>query len=251
MLSSHLILCRPLLLLHSIFPRIRVFSKESALCIRWPKYWNFSFSISPSSEYSGLISFRIADWLAGSPHSPRDLQESSPTPIVQKHQLFGAQLSLYSSCPGGSVVKNLLQAGDAQGMQVRSLGQEDPLEKEMATHSIILAWEIPWTEERGGLQIVGLQRSQTQLTNLATTNDPIQGWSCGPCHPDIFFFDLRIILRNNRRKEALKIGKSSFCKGNLHLLWKSLSVRVSPTLSQKRKMTHEKLSVEKARPKCT
>ena len=60
--SSHLILCRPLLLLHSIFPSIRVFSSESVLHIRWPKYWSFSFSISPSNEYSGLVSFRI-DWL--------------------------------------------------------------------------------------------------------------------------------------------------------------------------------------------
>ena len=59
--SNHLILCRPLLLLPSIFPSIRVFSKESVLYIRWPKYWSFSFSISPSDEYSGLISFRI-DW---------------------------------------------------------------------------------------------------------------------------------------------------------------------------------------------
>ena len=62
--SNHLILCRPLLLLHSIFPSIRVFSNESALRIRWPKYWSFSFSISPSNEYSGLISFRI-DWFDG------------------------------------------------------------------------------------------------------------------------------------------------------------------------------------------
>ena len=62
MLSSHLILCRPLLLLPPIPPSIRVFSNESALCMRWPKYWNFSFRISPSNEYSGLISFRI-DWL--------------------------------------------------------------------------------------------------------------------------------------------------------------------------------------------
>ena len=61
MLSNHLILCGPLLLLPSIFPRIRVFSNESAILIRWPKYWNFNFSISPSNEYSGLISFRI-DW---------------------------------------------------------------------------------------------------------------------------------------------------------------------------------------------
>ena len=59
--SNHLILCRPHLLLPSIFPRIRVFSNESAFHIRWPKYWSFSFSISPSNEYSGLISFGI-DW---------------------------------------------------------------------------------------------------------------------------------------------------------------------------------------------
>ena len=60
--SNHLILCHPLLLLPSIFPRTRVFSNESALCIRWPKYWSFSFNISPSNEYSALISFRM-DWL--------------------------------------------------------------------------------------------------------------------------------------------------------------------------------------------
>ena len=60
--SSHLILCRPLFLPPSIFPSIRVFSNESVLHIRWPKYWSFSFSISPSNEYSGLISFRM-DWL--------------------------------------------------------------------------------------------------------------------------------------------------------------------------------------------
>ena len=60
--SNHLILCRPLLLLPSIFPSIRVFSNKSVLRITWPKYWSFSFSISPSNEYSGLISFRM-DWL--------------------------------------------------------------------------------------------------------------------------------------------------------------------------------------------
>jgi len=77
MLSNHLILCCPLLLLPSVFPSIRVFSNESVLCIRWPKYWSFSFSISPSNEYSGLISFRM-DWL--DLLAPRDSQESSPTP---------------------------------------------------------------------------------------------------------------------------------------------------------------------------
>ena len=75
--SNHLILCHPLLLLSSIFPIIRVFSNELALCIRWPKYWSFSFSISPSYEHSGLISFRMwLDLLA----VQEDSQESSPTP---------------------------------------------------------------------------------------------------------------------------------------------------------------------------
>ena len=60
--SNHLILCHPLLLLPSIFPSIRIFSSESALCIRWPKYWSFSFNISPSNEHPALISFRM-DWL--------------------------------------------------------------------------------------------------------------------------------------------------------------------------------------------
>ena len=76
--SSHLILYRPLLLLPPIPPSTRVFSNESVLCIRWPKYWSFSFSISPSDEHPGLISFRM-DWL-DLPCSPRDSQESSPTP---------------------------------------------------------------------------------------------------------------------------------------------------------------------------
>ena len=72
--SNHLILCRPLLLLPSIIPSIKVFSNESALHIRWPKYWSFSFSISPSSEHSGLISFRM-DWF-----DLLAVQEFFPTP---------------------------------------------------------------------------------------------------------------------------------------------------------------------------
>ena len=92
--SNHPILCRPLLLLPSIFPSIRVFCKELALLIRWPKYWNFSFSISPSSDYSGLISSKI-DWL--------DLLAVQGTlnvffsTTVWKHRSFSAQLSLWSS----------------------------------------------------------------------------------------------------------------------------------------------------------
>ena len=77
MSSNHLILCHPLILLPSIFHSIRVFSNESALCIRWPKYWSFSFSISSSNEYSGLISFRI-DWF--DLLAVQESQESSPAP---------------------------------------------------------------------------------------------------------------------------------------------------------------------------
>ena len=75
--SNHLILCHPLLLLPSIFPSIRIFSSESVLPIRWPKYWSFSFNISPCNEYSGLISFRM-DWL--DLLAVQDSQESSSTP---------------------------------------------------------------------------------------------------------------------------------------------------------------------------
>ena len=75
--SNHLILCHPLLLLPSIFPSIRIFSNESVLPIRWPKYWSFSFNISPSNEYSGLISFKM-DWL--DLLAVQDSQQSSSTP---------------------------------------------------------------------------------------------------------------------------------------------------------------------------
>ena len=92
--SNHPILCHPLLLLPSIFPSIRVFSNESVLHIRWPKDWSFSFSISPSNEYSRLISFRM-DWL--------DLLAVQGTlrvfsnTTVQKHRFFCTQLSFYSN----------------------------------------------------------------------------------------------------------------------------------------------------------
>ena len=81
--SSH-IPCHPLLLLPSVFPSIRVFSKESALHIRWPKYCSFSCSISPSNKHPGLISFRMG--LVGSPYCPRDFQEFSPPQFKSIHQ---------------------------------------------------------------------------------------------------------------------------------------------------------------------
>ena len=89
--SNHLILCRPLLLLPSILPSIRVFPNESALCIRWPKCWSFSFNIRPSSEYSELISFRM-DWF--DLLAVQGLSRVFSNTTVQKHQFFSAQLSL-------------------------------------------------------------------------------------------------------------------------------------------------------------
>ena len=164
--SNQLILCRPLLLLPSLFSSIRVFSNESTLCIRWAKYWGFSFSISPSNE---LISFRI--WLIWSPCSSRDSQETFPAP--QFESIHSSVLSLvwpssyictydvenYSfDCMdlwlSGRVV--FLPVQEMQETWVLSLGQKDPLEEE--TQSSILVWRIPWTEKPGGLKSMGSQR---------------------------------------------------------------------------------------------
>ena len=92
--SSHLILCHPLVLLPSIFPSIRVFSSESALRIRWPKFWSFSFNISPSSEHSGLISLGRTVWIS---LKSKGLSRVFSNTTFQKHQFFGTQLSLYSN----------------------------------------------------------------------------------------------------------------------------------------------------------
>ena len=89
--TNHLILCHPFLLLASIFPSIRVFSNESALHIRWPKYWSFSFNISPSNEHPGLISFMM-DWWDLLEYKGLSRVFSKTT--VQKHQFFGTQRSL-------------------------------------------------------------------------------------------------------------------------------------------------------------
>ena len=91
--SNHLNFCSPLLLLPSIFPRTRVLSNELTLCIRWPKYWSFSISVSPSNAYSGLISFRI-DWFD---LAFQGLSRVFSNTAVQKHQFFCAQLSSQSN----------------------------------------------------------------------------------------------------------------------------------------------------------
>ena len=135
--SNHLILCGPLLLLPSIFPSIRGFSNELVLCIMWLKCWNFSFRISCSNEYSGLISFRI-DWFdllaVKGPLKSLLQHHSSKAPILQ-HSTFFIHKCLYLHT-GGAVVKNLpANAGDLDLIP----GGEDPLEEEMANHSSIPA----------------------------------------------------------------------------------------------------------------
>ena len=106
MSSIHLILCRPLLLPPSIFPSIIVFSNESLLCIRWPKYWSFSFNISPSNEYLGLISFRM-DWLdllvAQGTLKSLLQHHSSKASVLQCSAFFIAQLSHWYMATGKTI----------------------------------------------------------------------------------------------------------------------------------------------------
>ena len=139
MSSSHLILCCPLLLPPSIFPSNRVFSNESVICIRWPKYWSFSFSINPSNEYSGLISFRM-DWL-----NLLAVQGTLKS-LLQHHSSKASILWFQSSVSLFIRIKKLL---------LISCNLNSRLEKVMAPHSSTFAWKIPWTEEPGRLQSMG------------------------------------------------------------------------------------------------
>ena len=161
MSSNHLMLCRSLLLLSPIIPSIRVFSSESALHIRWPKYWSFSFSISPSNEYSGLISFRI-DWFDMGFHGSSAGKESA-----------------CSSGDSGSIPGSGWSTGEGRGYPlqnsraflvaqlaknppamretwVQSLGWEDPLEKGSWRRrpTPVEYWRIPWTAQSMGSQRV-------------------------------------------------------------------------------------------------
>ena len=181
--STQLILCCPLPLLLSIFPSIRVFSNESALCIRWPKYWSFSFSISPANEYSGLISFRI-DWfdliavwirnsedgssnwcfcrllwctLQSEKHSPRlypiigrELEKSEMHWCIFKvflkmHIYWSGTSSKEPTCQCRRCKRHGFNPGSGRYLE---WGNGNPS---------TLAWRIPWPEELGGLQSIASQ----------------------------------------------------------------------------------------------
>ena len=150
--SNHLILCHPLLLLPSIFPSIRVFSNESALHITWPKYWSFSFSISPSKECPGLISLDWTGWIS---LQSKGLSRFFSNTTVQTDYERNANLNY-----------NLVSPHTSQN------GHQDSLEKELAIHSSTIAWKILWTEEPGRLQSMGLQRVRHDwATSRSPTNN--------------------------------------------------------------------------------
>ena len=154
--SNHLILCRPLLLLPSIFASIRVFSNESVLCIRWPKYWSFSFKISPSNEHPRLISFRM-DWLnllAVQGTLKSLLQHHSSKTSILQHSVF---FTVQHSHPYMTAGKTIALTRQTFVDKVMSLffNMLSSMEKAMAPHSSTLAWKIPWTEEPGRLQSMG------------------------------------------------------------------------------------------------
>ena len=170
--SNHLILCHPLLLLPSILPSLRVFSNESVLRIRWPKYWSFSYSISPSNEYSGLISLRI-DWfdvLAVQRTLKSLLQHhSSKASVLQRSAFFIVQLSHPYMTAGKTIaLTRWTFLGKVTSLLFNMLFKRlsnftftfnfHALEKEMATHSSVFAWRIPGTGEPGGLPSMGSHR---------------------------------------------------------------------------------------------
>ena len=159
--SNYHILCCPLLLLPSIFPSIRVFSNESALRMRWPKYWSFSFNISPSNEQSGLISLRI-DWfylLAVQGTLKSLLQHhSAKASILQHSSFFIVQFSHPYMTTGKTIaLTRPTFVGKVISLLFNMLSRL-VMEKAMATHSSTLAWKIPWTEEPGGLKSMGSLR---------------------------------------------------------------------------------------------
>ena len=150
--SNHLLLCPPLLLPPSIFPSIRVFSSESGLRIRWPKYWSFSFNISPSNEHSGLISFRM-DCL--DPLESKGLLRVFSNTTVQKKRSSEWNILPQKSLPGSQAVQLgghtfPWHSGMWSQVGLRKLHYEQSewrwSKKAMAPHSSTLAWKTPWME---------------------------------------------------------------------------------------------------------
>ena len=196
--SNHLILWCPLLPLPSIFPSFRVFTNELALPIRWPKYWGFSFSISPSNVYSGLISLGLTGLIS---LQSKGLSRVFSNTTAQKHQFFSAQPSLWSKShihtgllekpklwlyrPGNgtplqySCLENPMDGGacwaTVHGVSKSRTQLSDftfpfhfhALEKKMATHSSVLAWRIQGTGEPGGLLSMGSHRVGHDWHDLA------------------------------------------------------------------------------------
>ena len=172
--SNYLILYRPLLLPPSIFPNIRVFSNESVLRIRWTKYWSFIFSISPSNEYSGLISFQM-DWFD-------HVAVQGTLKSLLQHQRSKASILWHLVFFTSLVAQTVKRLPTMRETRVQSLGQEDHLEKAVATHSSTLAWKILWTEEPGRLQSMGSLRvrhdwaTSLSLSFSLQSNSHIHPW---------------------------------------------------------------------------
>ena len=151
--SNHLNLCRPLLLLPSVFASIRVFSNELALCIRWPKYWSFSFSISPSNEYSGLIFFRLGYFdLLAVQGTPKNLLHhcNSKTSILWCSAFFMVQLSHVS------FTKHFIQWGCLPVFM-------DSFKTEIILY-LTSFWSLKWSSL--SLFIFGLQTNKNQAPKL-------------------------------------------------------------------------------------
>ena len=171
--SNHLIFCCPLLFLPSVFPSIRIFSRESVLHVRWPKYWSFSFSNSSSNEYSRLISFRM-DWLDLLAVQGTLTHHSSKASIFWHSAFFIVQLS-HPYMTIGKTIALTRQALVSKVMSLLFNMLSRLVMKEMAPHSSTPAWKIPWMEKPSSLHSMGSQRvrhywaTQLSLSNL--------GWS--------------------------------------------------------------------------
>jgi len=159
--SNHLILYHPLLLLTSIFPSIRIFENESALCITWPKYWSFSFSISPSNEYSALISFRM-DWLdllAVQGTLKSLLQDhNSKASVLQRSAFFMVQLSHPYMTTGKTTVSARCTFVDKVSNWKEPLGSFCYLRRNMSLNGLR---EIVKDREAWGTAVYGVAKSQT------------------------------------------------------------------------------------------